>query len=88
MQGEFTHSAIANAILAGQENAGIGVKSSAIENGPDFTPIKDEIFFIAMHQEMIQRDEVTNLMRKIRSCSGNTLGYKSAGLIRLMAAWL
>ena len=43
---EFTHSAVANAILAGKADVGLGVKSIALENGLGFVPLRDEIFFI------------------------------------------
>jgi len=41
---EFTHSAIATAILAKKADVGMGVKSIAVENGLDFIQIKEEIF--------------------------------------------
>lgn len=85
---EFTHSAVANAILAGKADVGIGVKNVAIENGLGFVPLKDEIFFIAMHQEMRAQAEATKLIRKIRSYSGETSGYKAVSLNRQIENWL
>lgn len=43
---EFTHSAVANAILAGKADVGLGVKSIALENGLGFVPLKDKIFLL------------------------------------------
>ena len=85
---EFTHSAVANAILAGKADVGLGVKNVALENGLGFVPIKDEIFFIAMHKDMLSQPESSKLIRKIRSYSGNTSGYKSISLNRQVQNWL
>ena len=85
---EFTHSAVANAILAGKVDVGLGVKNVALENNLGFVPLKDEIFFIAMHQEMAKQSEAAKLIRKIRSISGETPGYKAVSLNRQIHDWL
>ena len=85
---EFTHSAVANAILAGKADVGLGVKNIALENGLGFVPLRDEIFFIAMPKEMLSHPESSKLIRKIRSYSGNTPGYKSISLNRQVQNWL
>ena len=85
---EFTHSAVANAILAGKADVGLGVKNVALENGLGFVPLKDEVFFIAMHKEMASRPESSKLIRKIRSLSSSTPGYKAVSLNRQVQDWL
>lgn len=85
---EFTHSAVANAILAGKADVGLGVKSVAIESGLSFIPLKDEVFFVAMHKEMLAHSEASKLIRKIRSYSGETPGYKAISLNRQVEGWL
>jgi len=85
---EFTHSAVANAILAGKADVGLGVKSIALENGLGFIPLKDEIFFIAMSREMAKQSESSKLIRRIRSTSGDTPGYKAVSLNRQIQEWL
>ena len=85
---EFTHSAIAMAILAKKVDVGMGVKSVAIENGLDFIQLKDEIFFLAMGEELSVNRDVAKLIRKIRTFSGETPGYKSISLNKQIAAWL
>jgi len=85
---EFTHSAVANAILAGKADVGLGVKNIALENGLGFVPLKDEIFFIAMNKEMAAQSESSKLIRKIRSASGETPGYKAVSLNRQIQDWL
>ena len=85
---EFTHSAVANAILAGKADVGLGVKNIALENGLGFVPLKNEIFFIAVHKEMLAQAETAKLIRKIRSYSGKTPGYKAISLNRQIDQWL
>ena len=85
---EFTHTAVANAILAGKADVGLGVKNVALENNLGFVPLKDEIFFIAMHQKMAKQSESAKLIRKIRSISGETPGYKAVSLNRQIQEWL
>jgi putative molybdopterin biosynthesis protein len=55
---EFTHSAIAMSILAKKADVGMGVKSVALENGLDFIQLKDEIFFLAMGEELSVNKEL------------------------------
>ena len=85
---EFTHSAVANAILAGKADVGLGVKNIALENGLGFVPIKEEIFFIAMQKEMAAQSIFSKLIRRIRSISGETSGYKAVSLNRQIKEWL
>lgn len=85
---EFTHSAIAMSILAKKADLGMGVKSVAIENGLDFIYLKDEVFFLAMGEELATNKEVVKLIRKIRSLSSEVPGYKSVSLKRQIAGWI
>jgi molybdate-binding protein len=85
---EFTHSAIATAILAKKADVGMGVKSVAIENGLDFIQLKDEVFFLAMNEDLSTNSDLAKLIRKIRVLSGASAGYKSIGLKKQVAGWL
>ena len=85
---EFTHSAIANSILAKKADVGVGVKSIAIENGLDFIQLKDELFFLAMSEELTLNKDVMRLVRRIRQLSEELAGYKSVGLKRQIAGWI
>jgi len=85
---EFTHSAIATAILAKKADVGMGVKSIAMENGLDFIQLKDEIFFLAMNKDLSLNPDFAKLIRKIRVLSSASPGYKSIGLKRQIAGWL
>ncbi len=85
---EFTHSAIATAILAKKADVGVGVKSIALENGLDFIQLKDELFFLAMSDELALNKEIGKLVRRIRQLSEEAPGYKSVGLKRQIAEWI
>jgi molybdate-binding protein len=85
---EFTHSAIATAILAKKADVGMGVKSVALENGLDFIQLKEEIFFLAMNEDLSMNGDCAKLIRKIRSLSSVSPGYKSIGLLRQISGWI
>lgn len=85
---EFTHSAIATSILAKKADVGMGVKSVALENGLDFIQMKDEVFFLAMREELVLNKDIGKFVRKIRQLSEEVPGYKSVGLKRQIAAWI
>jgi putative molybdopterin biosynthesis protein len=77
---EFTHSAIATAILAGTADVGVGLKSVAIEYGLNFIPLGDETYFLAMSPSLIKRSAVSELIRKIRAAAEDKAGYQSVKL--------
>lgn len=85
---EFTHSAIATSILAKKADVGMGVKSVALENGLDFIQVKDEVFFLAMRDELVLNKDIGKFVRKIRQMSEEVPGYKSVGLKRQIAGWI
>lgn len=85
---EFTHSAISNAILTGKADVGMGVKNIAIENNLSFIPLKEEIFFVAMKKEVATQSIAKKLIKKIRSNSETTLGYKSVSLSSQFSSWI
>lgn len=85
---EFTHSAIAMSILAKRADVGMGVKSVAMENGLDFIHVKDELFFLAIGEELSANKDLAKLIRKIRLLSSQTPGYKLIGLQKQIAGWL
>jgi molybdate-binding protein/molybdenum-dependent DNA-binding transcriptional regulator ModE len=88
LQEEYTHSAVATAILANKVDVGLGVKNVAIEEGLGFVPIKDEIFFLAMKEGVLSEAIISRLIRKIRKSSSETAGYKSVGLNRQINEWI
>jgi len=87
-QEEFTHTAISNAILAGKADVGMGVKNIALENGLNFIPLKDEIFFVAMKKDVATQGIAKKLIKQIRSNSEATPGYKAVSINSQMASWM
>ncbi|SMC79386.1 substrate-binding domain-containing protein [Polynucleobacter kasalickyi] len=85
---EFTHTAISNAILAGKADVGIGVKNIALENGLNFIPLKDEIFFVAMKKDVATQSIAKKLIKKIRSNSEAMPGYKAVSLNSQIISWI
>lgn len=79
---EFTHSAVANAILVGSADVGMGLKSVAFASGLDFLPMGDETYFLGMEVNMAKRHLVKDLIKKIRETADKTPGYDSAQLRR------
>jgi putative molybdopterin biosynthesis protein len=59
-----------------------------LENGLDFIQLKDEIFFLAMSEELSANKDLAKLIRKIRALSGASPGYKSIGLKKQITGWL
>ena len=88
IQEEYTHSAIAMAILANKADVGLGVKNIALEEGLGFVPVKDEIFFLAAKEGVASEALISKLIRKIRKYSSETPGYKSVGLNRQINDWI
>jgi molybdate-binding protein len=88
MYEEFTHTAVSNAILAGKADVGLGIKSAAMSSGLSFIPLKDEVFFVAMHKEILAQPEASKLIRKIRSYADVTPGYKAISMNRQLEGWL
>ena len=85
---EYTHSAVATAILAKKADVGLGVKNIAIAEGLDFIPLRDEIFFLAIKEGVSKDPLISKLIRKIRKNSSETPGYKSVGLNRQINEWV
>jgi molybdate-binding protein len=77
---EFTHSAIATAILAGTADVGVGLKSVAIEYGLNFIALGDETYFLAMSPSLVKRSAVSELIRKIRTAAEEKAGYQAVKL--------
>jgi molybdate-binding protein/molybdenum-dependent DNA-binding transcriptional regulator ModE len=77
---EFTHTAVATAILAGTADVGMGLKSVAMEYGLDFIPFGNETYFLAMTPQMVKRSAVSELIRNVRKKASQTKGYEEVKL--------
>jgi molybdate transport repressor ModE-like protein len=77
---EFTHTAVATAILAGTADVGLGLKSVALEHRLDFISWGQETYFIAMSPEMVKLSAVSELIRQIRNSAQQKIGYEEVKL--------
>jgi molybdate transport repressor ModE-like protein len=77
---EFTHSAVATAILAETADVGLGLKSVALEHGLDFISLGQETYFLAMTPQMVKRSAVSELIRYIRKSAHQVVGYEEVKL--------
>lgn len=77
---EFTHSAVANAILVGAADVGMGLKNVALASGLDFLPMGDETYFLGMDANMAKRHLTKGLIKKIRDKAEKTPGYDKVQL--------
>jgi putative molybdopterin biosynthesis protein len=64
---EYTHMAVASAVLTGVADAGLGVLSAANAMGLDFIPVAKERYDLAIPTEIIVNDNVKAILDIIRS---------------------
>lgn len=74
---EFTHSAIATSILAGQADAGMGLQYIAKEFSLQFIPLETETFYLAMKPELSKHKTMIAFIKSIQNRSNKTTGYKA-----------
>ena len=64
---EYTHMAVASAVLTGIADTGLGILSAANALGLDFIPVAKERYDLAIPAEMLEDDRVKALLEIIRS---------------------
>lgn len=62
-----THSAVAAAIIAGKADAGLGIKTVAVQNGLDFIPLRAEEYDFVVRKEVLDRPAVRAFLEILRS---------------------
>ncbi len=67
---EFTHMAVASAVLTGVADTGLGVLSAARALGLDFIPVAPERYDLAIPNEFMETPKVSALLDVIRNDSG------------------
>lgn len=73
---EFTHTAVATAILADAADVGLGLRYVAAQFHLDFIPIEEEIFYLAMKPKLHANKEIQRVIREIKGLAAEQLGYK------------
>lgn len=77
---EFTHSAVATAIVANVADAGLGLQYVAKQFNLDFIALNTETFFLAMPSGIVKNAAITHLTKQIRTLAAKTLGYAQVKL--------
>lgn len=74
---EFTHSAVATAILAGTADVGMGLKNIAIAHGLDFISLGQETYYLAFSNQIAKQNALKELIKNINLSAKKTTGYKA-----------
>ncbi len=74
-----THTAVAQAILSGQANAGIGLHAAASQSGLDFIPLFYERFDLIFAQEILQNSKIQPFMDALLQTETRRLAEALAG---------
>lgn len=64
---EFTHMAVAAAVLGGAVDAGMGIYAAAKALGLDFVPIAVERYDLVIAESMLEQDNIVKMLQTIRS---------------------
>ncbi|TAN43728.1 MAG: molybdopterin biosynthesis protein [Nitrospirae bacterium] len=67
---EYTHMAVASAVLTGLADTGLAVYSSAAALGLDFIPVANERYDLAIPAEFLETDMIKALLKIIREDKG------------------
>jgi molybdate transport repressor ModE-like protein len=77
---EFTHNAVATAILAQVADVGLGLQYVADQYGLDFVEVATETFFFAMKPNLIKNSTYSRLIKNIRKLASENSGYLKLNL--------
>ena len=77
-----THSAVAAAITSGKADAGLGIKTVAVQNGLDFIPLRAEEYDFVIRKDVLDRPSARAFLEILRSdpfgAELRKLGYRPA----------
>jgi putative molybdopterin biosynthesis protein len=76
---EYTHMAVASAVLTGIADTGLAVYSAAKALGLDFIPVAEERYDLAVPKEYLELDKVAVMIETIRSDSDFRAVVKTLG---------
>lgn len=62
-----THSAVAAAIIAGKADAGLGIKTVAVQNGLGFIPLRDEEYDFVIRKDVMDRPATKAFLEILKS---------------------
>jgi putative molybdopterin biosynthesis protein len=74
---EFTHTAVATAIVAGAADAAMGLKYIAAQFRLGFVPLEEEIFYLAMSTKVHASKPIQKFMQSLQALAAKQLGYQA-----------
>jgi len=74
---EFTHTAVATAIVAGTADAAVGLKYIAAQFRLGFVPLEEETFYLAMSPKTHASEPIQKLIQSLRTLAKKQVGYRA-----------
>jgi putative molybdopterin biosynthesis protein len=75
---EFTHTAVATAIVAGTADAALGLKYIAAQFRLGFVPLEEETFYLAMPAKVHASKPIKKFMQSLQALAAKQVGYRAA----------
>ena len=75
---EFTHTAVATAIVAGTADAALGLKYIAAQFHLGFVPLEEETFYLAMSPKTHASKPIQKFIQSLQALAAKQVGYRAA----------
>jgi molybdate transport repressor ModE-like protein len=75
---EFTHTAVATAIVAGTADAALGLKYIAAQFRLGFVPLEEETFYLAMSTKVHASRPIQKFIQSVQALAAKQVGYRVA----------
>jgi len=74
---EFTHTAVATAIVAGAADAALGLKYIATQFRLGFVPLEEETFYLAMSTKVHASKPIQKFIQSVQALAAKQVGYRA-----------
>jgi len=74
---EFTHTAVATAIVAGAADAALGLKYIAAQFRLGFVPLEEETFYLAMSTKVHASKPIQKFIQSLQALAAKQVGYRT-----------
>jgi molybdate transport repressor ModE-like protein len=74
---EFTHTAVATAIVAGTADAALGLKYIAAQFRLGFVPLEEETFYLAMSTKVHASKPIQKFIQSLQALAAKQVGYRT-----------
>jgi molybdate-binding protein len=74
---EFTHTAVATAIVAGTADAALGLKYIAAQFRLGFVPLEEETFYLAMSTKVHASKPIQKFIQSLQALAAKQVGYRA-----------